>query len=202
MCIASKPRPLRKLNIKIYIRNTLYSRRNTNYFIEGKMKGFAYKLGNDINTDFVISGRYKFFIQDPKELAKHIFEDIDPNFYSKLKPGASFIVGGTNFGMGSSREQAPIVIKEAGILAVFAKSFARIFYRNSFNIGLLLVECDTDKIDDKDELELDIKGKKLINLTKNKEILIKPIPVLTQKLLKEGGVINYLKKHGSLDGIT
>ncbi len=163
------------------------------------MNGFAYKLGNDINTDYVISGRYKFFVTDPKELAKHIFEDIDPNFYSKLKPGMSFIVAGKNFGMGSSREQAPIVIKEAGVVAVLAKDFARIFYRNAFNLGLPLVECDTDKIDEGDELDLDLINKKLINKTKNMEIPIKAIPEVMQKLLKEGGVINYLKKHGSLD---
>lgn len=165
------------------------------------MNGFSYKLGNDINTDYVISGRYKFFVSDPKELAKHIFEDLDPNFYSKLKPGKSFIVGGANFGMGSSREQAPIVIKEAGILAVLAKDFARIFYRNAFNIGLPLVECDTDKISEGDELELDLEKKKLRNITKNIDIPMKPIPEVMQKLLKEGGVINYLKKYGSLDSI-
>ena len=111
-----------------------------------QLQGNAIKLGDDINTDFIISGRYKFSITDMKELAKHIMEDIDPEFPIKVVAGKSVIVAGKNFGMGSSREQAPLVIKEAGIIACFAKSFARIFYRNAFNIGLPLIECDTDKI--------------------------------------------------------
>ncbi|MDD5513666.1 MAG: 3-isopropylmalate dehydratase, partial [Candidatus Omnitrophica bacterium] len=106
------------------------------------LKAKAIKLGDNINTDFIISGRYKFSITDMKELAKHIMEDIDPGFPAKIEPGSSVIVAGKNFGMGSSREQAPLVIKEAGIVACLAQSFARIFYRNSFNIGLPLVELD------------------------------------------------------------
>jgi len=162
------------------------------------LEGKSIKLGDNINTDFIISGRYKFSITDIKELAKHIMEDIDPNFYSKITPGKSIIVAGSNFGMGSSREQAPLVIKEAGIVAVLAKSFARIFFRNAFNIGLLLVETDTDKIAENDALDLDLDKGVVSNITKNIELAIKPLPKFMQELLKEGGVINYYKKYGEL----
>lgn len=163
-----------------------------------KIKGSAIKLGDNINTDFIISGRYKFAITDMKELAKHIMEDIDPQFPSKIVPGDSIIVAGKNFGMGSSREQAPLVIKESGITAVLAKSFARIFYRNGFNIGFALVETDTDKIDEKDKLHIDLDTGLLKNLTKNEELSIKPLPKFMQELLKEGGIVNYYKKYGKL----
>ncbi|MDD5174255.1 MAG: hypothetical protein PHV48_05465, partial [Candidatus Omnitrophica bacterium] len=98
------------------------------------------KVQDNINTDYVISGRYKFRIQDPNELCKHIFEDIDPGFAARVKKG-DILVAGENFGCGSSREQAPQSLKTAGFYAIAAKSFARIFYRNAFNIGLLLIEC-------------------------------------------------------------
>lgn len=163
-----------------------------------KIEGSAIKLGDDINTDFIISGRYKFSITDMKELAKHIMEDIDPDFPKKIVPGKSIMVAGNNFGMGSSREQAPLVIKESGVVAVLAKSFARIFYRNAFNIGLLLVEVDTGKIDESDVLELDLDNGVVRNTTKNSQLKIKPLPVFMQELLKEGGVINYYKKFGKL----
>ncbi len=163
------------------------------------INGKAIKLGDDINTDFIISGRYKFAITDMKELAKHIMEDIDPEFPKKITPGASVIVAGKNFGMGSSREQAPLVIREAGIVAVMAKSFARIFYRNAFNIGLLLIEIDTDKIAEHDELEIDIDKGVVRNLTTKIDLAIKPLPPFMQQLLKEGGIMQYLKHHGSLE---
>lgn len=159
------------------------------------LEGRAHKLGDDINTDLVISGRYKFSIQDMAELSAHIFEDIDPDFAKKIKRGASFIVAGENFGMGSSREQAPLVIKEAGINAVIAKSFARIFYRNGFNVGLPLVEADTDKIEDADMLALDLKMGELINKTKGAAINTKQIPDFMMKLIEAGGVVNYIKKY-------
>jgi len=163
-----------------------------------KIEGKSIKLGDNINTDFIISGRYKFAITDMKELAKHIMEDIDPEFPKKIVPGKSIMVAGSNFGMGSSREQAPLVIKEAGILAVVAKSFARIFYRNGFNIGLPLIEVDTTKIDEKDVLDIDLDSGVFKNLTKNYEVKIKPLPAFMQELLKEGGVVNYYKKYGEL----
>jgi len=160
--------------------------------------GASLKLGDNINTDFIISGRYKFAITDMKELAKHIMEDIDPNFAVKITPGKSIIVAGNNFGMGSSREQAPLVIKEAGIVAVLAREFARIFFRNSFNIGLPLIQTDTTKIDERDALEIDLDKGVVKNLTKGICLEIKPLPKFMQELLVEGGIINYYKKHAEL----
>jgi 3-isopropylmalate/(R)-2-methylmalate dehydratase small subunit len=162
------------------------------------LKGFSYKIGDDINTDYIISGRYKFSITDMKELAKHIMEDIDPTFYSRLKPGASFLIAGKNFGMGSSREQAPLVIKEAGIVGVVAKSFARIFYRNAINIGLPLIEADTDVIAETDSLEIDLEKGTLKNLTKNSQTQIKPLPPIMRQLLADGGVVAHFKKYGTI----
>ncbi len=163
-----------------------------------KLEGKSIKLGDNINTDFIISGRYKFAITDMKELAKHIMEDIDPAFPSKIVPGNSMIVAGSNFGMGSSREQAPLVIKESGLVAVLAKSFARIFYRNGFNIGLPLIEVDTDKIGENDMLDIDLDAGIVRNLTRNIELKIAPLPPFMQELLHEGGLINYYKRHGEL----
>jgi 3-isopropylmalate/(R)-2-methylmalate dehydratase small subunit len=163
-----------------------------------ELKGKAIKLGNDINTDFIISGRYKFAITDIKELSKHIMEDIDPDFPKKIVPGASMIVAGSNFGMGSSREQAPLVIKAAGLTCVLAKSFARIFYRNAFNIGLPLVETDTDKIGENDQLAIDLDKGVVRNITRSIELAITPFPAFMQEFLKEGGIVNYIKKHGEL----
>ncbi|MBN1913839.1 MAG: 3-isopropylmalate dehydratase small subunit [Candidatus Omnitrophica bacterium] len=162
----------------------------------------AIKLGDNINTDFIISGRYKFSITDMKELAKHIMEDIDPEFAKKIIPGKSIIVAGKNFGMGSSREQAPLVIKESGITAIIAKSFARIFYRNGFNIGLPLIEMDTDKIKEGDNLDIDMDQGILKDLTIHTEFKIKPLPAFMQQLLKEGGVVNYYKKFGALPKVN
>ena len=163
-----------------------------------QVKGKAIKLGDSINTDFIISGRYKFSITDIKELSKHIMEDIDPDFPAKISPGESIIAAGRNFGLGSSREQAPLVIQKAGIVAVVAKSFARIFYRNSFNIGLLLVESDTDKIKEGDRLEIDLEGASLRNITRDTQVKIDPLPKAMKELLREGGAVNYFRKHKRL----
>lgn len=163
-----------------------------------RIVGESIKLGDNINTDFIISGRYKFAITDLKELAKHIMEDIDPNFPQKIIPGKSIIVAGNNFGMGSSREQAPLVIKETGIVAVLSPQFARIFFRNSFNIGLPLIETDTSKIDEHDQLDIDLDKGLVRNLTKNINLKIKPLPKFMQDFLNEGGIINYYKKYGEL----
>lgn len=152
-------------------------------------------LGDNINTDFIISGRYKFSITDMKELAKHIMEDIDPEFPKKLKPGESIIVAGDNFGMGSSREQAPLVIKESGIVAVIAKSFARIFYRNGFNIGLPLIQADTSSIKEQDELAVDFESSILEDKGQGFKINIQPLSPVMRKLLADGGIVNHLKKH-------
>ena len=163
-----------------------------------KILGKALKLGDNINTDSIISGRYKFSITDMKVLATHIMEDTDPEFPKKIIPGSSIIVAGNNFGMGSSREQAPLVIKEAGITAVLSKKFARIFYRNSFNIGLPLLEVDTDKIDESDELEIVLDTGIVSNLTKATILTTGRVPEFMQELLRVGGVVNYYLKHGEL----
>ncbi len=160
-----------------------------------KIKGKAYVFGDNINTDFIISGRYKFSITDLNELAKHIMEDISPGFYDTLDHGNSIIVAGENFGMGSSREQAPLAIKYAGINAVVAKSFARIFFRNSFNVGLPLVEVDTSDIEQGDELEIDLDKGVLVNISKEIEKRISPLPKVMQNILQEGGMIDYFAKH-------
>jgi 3-isopropylmalate/(R)-2-methylmalate dehydratase small subunit len=166
------------------------------------LKGKVHKFNpnDNINTDYIISGRYKFKTQDINEMAKHLMEDIDPdkNFYPKITAG-DFIVAGANFGGGSSREQAPRVIKAAKISAVIAKSFARIFYRNAFNIGLPLIEADTKKIKAGDQLEVDLSSGKIKNLTQNTEISFKPFPRVMQKLLDEGGLVAHLKKHGGFE---
>jgi 3-isopropylmalate/(R)-2-methylmalate dehydratase small subunit len=163
-----------------------------------EIKGKTVRLGDNINTDFIISGRYKFAITDIKELSKHIMEDIDPDFPKKIVPGDTILVAGKNFGMGSSREQAPLVIKASGLVAVMAESFARIFFRNAFNVGLLLIETDTTKIEENDRLEIDLDKGKVVNLTKNLQLNIKPLPGFMQEFLKEGGVVNYINKHGEL----
>lgn len=167
-----------------------------------KITGKALKIGDNINTDFIISGRYKFAITDIKELAKHIMEDIDPQFPAKINPGKTVLVAGNNFGMGSSREQAPLVIKEAGITCVAAKQFARIFFRNAFNIGLPLVETDTDAIAEGDELAIDLDHGLVRDLTKNIELKARPVPPFMQEILKEGGIVNYFRKYGKLPEVV
>jgi 3-isopropylmalate/(R)-2-methylmalate dehydratase small subunit len=162
------------------------------------ISGKSIKLGDNINTDFIISGRYKFAITDLSELAKHIMEDIDPDFPRKITKGKSIIVAGNNFGMGSSREQAPLVIKEAGIVAVLSPQFARIFFRNSFNIGLPLIETDTSKIGESDELDIDLDKGLVRNITRGLDLKIKPLPRFMQDLLTEGGIVHYYKKYGEL----
>lgn len=166
------------------------------------MASFAHrlKIENDINTDYIISGRYKFKIQDEKELAKHIFEDVEEGFCKKIKSG-DFLVAGENFGCGSSREQAPVALRASGLQAVIAKSYARIFYRNAFNVGLCLVECQTNYIDDMDELELDLENNIIRNISKGVNIEINPIPDIMRKFLEKGGVIEYFKAHGGFGEI-
>lgn len=160
------------------------------------LKGKSHKFDrNDINTDYIISGKYKFKTLDLKELSRHVMEDLVKDFYKKVNEG-DFIIAGKNFGCGSSREQAPLAIIHSGISAVIAKSFARIFYRNAINTGLPLVEVDTDSIDEGDELEVDIDGGILKNLTKGKEIKIKQLPGVMIKILNDGGLVEHFKKYG------
>ncbi|HPF44771.1 MAG TPA: 3-isopropylmalate dehydratase small subunit [Syntrophomonadaceae bacterium] len=161
-----------------------------------KLAGKCHKFGNDVNTDYIISGRHKFKTLDMKELAKHVMEDLDPEFYNKVSTG-DFIVAGTNFGCGSSREQAPLAIINADIGAVIAKSFARIFYRNCINTGLPLIECDTDQINPGDELEIDLDQGTLLNKTTGAVIAITPLPPVMLKILSEGGLVEHFKKYGT-----
>lgn len=158
-------------------------------------RGKAFKFGDGISTDHIAPGRLFHLRSNLEEFSKHVLEDADPEFASKMNKG-DFVVAGNNFGLGSSREHAPQIIKIAGVGAVIAKSFARIFYRNAINIGLLLIECDTDKIDAGDELELDVKNGILKDVTKNLEIKITPLPDVMIKLLGDDGLIEHLKKHG------
>ncbi len=158
-------------------------------------KGKAFKFGDGISTDHIAPGRLFHLRSNLEEFSKHVLEDANPDFAKNMKKG-DFVVAGNNFGLGSSREHAPQIIKIAGVGAVIAKSFARIFYRNAINIGLLLIECDTDKIDAGDELELDVQKGILKDLTKNIEIEIMPLPDVMIKLLNDGGLIEHIKKNG------
>lgn len=133
------------------------------------------------------------------ELSKHILEDLDPQFYSRLKKGESFLVAGKNFGMGSSREQAPLVIKEAGIVGVVAKSFARIFYRNAINIGLPLIETDTAQIREGDYLDIDLSKGMLRDTTQGFDSKVLALPDVMVKLLADGGLVNHFKKYGKIN---
>lgn len=162
------------------------------------LQGKAHKFGDDVNTDYIISGRYKFKTLDMKELAKHIMEDLDPDFYTKVNQG-DFIVAGRNFGCGSSREQAPLAIINADISAVIAKSFARIFYRNCINTGLPVIECDTDQIEPGDELKVDLQAGVIHNLTRNIDITITPLPDVMIKILSDGGLVEHFKKYGTFN---
>ena len=155
-------------------------------------KSFVY--GNDVDTDVIIPARY-LNTANEKELASHCMEDIDVNFASEVKEG-DFIVAGDNFGCGSSREHAPISIKASGVSAVIAKSFARIFYRNSINIGLVIIENNKlpDETKKGDELELDITAGVVKNLTTGKEYTFAPYPKEIQELVEVGGLVNYTKR--------
>jgi len=163
------------------------------------LSGRAHKFGDSINTDYIISGKYKFKTLDMDELAKHIMEDLDPEFHSKIKPG-DFIVAGKNFGLGSSREQAPLVIKHAKISAVIAQSAARIFFRNAINTGLPLIICpDADRIDSGDELEVDLQAGIVKDVTKNIELKSEPLPPIMIKILQDGGLAEHIVKHGGFE---
>ncbi len=162
-----------------------------------KLRGRAWKFGDDISTDHITPGRYYHLRSNMPELAKHVMEDADPEFPKRMKPG-DFIVAGKNFGMGSSREHAPLAIKIAGVSAVIAKSFARIFYRNAINVGLPVLIADTDGIDAGDELEVDLSTGTIKNLTKGEELRARPLPEIMINILNEGGLVEYVRKKGDL----
>ena len=158
------------------------------------LKGKTWKFGDNIDTDAIIPARY-LNTSDPKELAKYVMEDADRDFASKSKPG-DLIVAGANFGCGSSREHAPIAIKAAALQAVVAKSFARIFYRNAFNIGLPIFESEeaSEKISEGDEIEIDADRGRIRNITKGEEYTAKAIPPFMQELISAGGLIEWTRK--------
>ncbi len=161
------------------------------------LQGKAHKFGDSISTDHIIPGRYVHLRSNLPELAKHVLEDADVNFVKKVKPG-DFVVGGSNFGLGSSREHAPLVIKMAGVKAILAKSVARIFFRNAINLGLPVLICDTDKINDGDELEIDLTAGTVRDKTNGNVLTFGRIPGVMLKILDEGGLIPYIQKHGDI----
>ncbi len=155
-----------------------------------KLTGDVIKYGDNVDTDVIIPARY-LNTSSAKELAAHCMEDLDATFVSRVKRG-DIIAAGSNFGCGSSREHAPLAIKESGVGAVVAKSFARIFYRNAINIGLPIIECDAD-IDEGDRLEIDFDKGELRNLTKNTVTAFAPFPPFLQKIIAAGGLLNSIK---------
>lgn len=164
-----------------------------------RIRGKVWKLGDNINTDLIIAGRYKYDSLDMKELAKHAFEDLDPTLAQKIKPG-DIIVAGKNFGCGSSREQAPEVIKALGVSAIVAESFARIFFRNAVNIGLAPIECKgiSEAVETGDEIEVDMEKGEIKILRTGKILKFKPWPAVVREILKSGGMVEYIKKGGVL----
>jgi 3-isopropylmalate/(R)-2-methylmalate dehydratase small subunit len=157
-------------------------------------KGIIYKFRDDVNTDEIIPARY-LNTSDAKALAAHVMEDADPSFPSKVKPG-DIIVAGKNFGCGSSREHAPLAIKTVGVSCVVAESFARIFYRNAFNIGLPILECPAAVTESNpgDVFEINAGDGRIVNQTQGKTYQASPIPPFMQELVAAGGLMAYVKK--------
>ncbi len=160
------------------------------------LKGRAHKFGDNISTDLIAPGRYFHLRNNLPELAKHTLEDANPEFIKKVKAG-DFIVAGKNFGMGSSREHAPTIIKLSGVRAVLARSFARIFFRNAINIGLPVLECETGKIAQGDELEIDLAKGIIKNKRNGLELTFRPLPRLMVNILRDGGLVEHIRKHGT-----
>jgi len=160
------------------------------------MQSKCLKYGNDISTDLIIPGKYTktLVIQ---ELADHAMEDLDANFKEKVAAGSTIVVAGTYFGCGSSREQAPVALKAAGVELIAAKTFSRIFFRNAVNVGLPIVECDTDRISEGDELSYTVGSDVLKNLTTGEELSVIPLPPIMVEIMACGGITGYFKnKHG------
>jgi len=160
-----------------------------------RLKGKSWIFGDDVNTDLIIPGKYLELV-DPEEMALHAMEGIDPEFPGKVEEG-DIVVGGTNFGCGSSREHAPLALKHVGVGAVVAESFARIFYRNAINIGLPALECPgvTEIVSEGDTLEIDLTGGKVVNMSTKKELDFVPLPGFMVEVLGEGGLVPYIRNH-------
>ena len=159
------------------------------------LKGRAFKFGDNISTDHIAPGRLAHLRSNLPELAKHVLEDADPTFVYRVNKG-DFIVAGSNFGLGSSREHAPLVIKMTGVSAILAKSVARIFFRNAINLGLPILICNTTLIDDGDELEVDLAAGIVKDLTNSNQLTFGEIPEVMLHILDEGGLIPYIQKYG------
>ncbi|HAR62156.1 MAG: 3-isopropylmalate dehydratase [Candidatus Margulisiibacteriota bacterium] len=159
------------------------------------LTGKSWKFGDNISTDHIAPGRLFHLRSNLPELAKHVLEDADPNFASSMSPG-DIVVGGSNFGLGSSREHAPTIIKLSGVSAVLAKSFARIFFRNAINVGLPALICDTDLINQGDTLEIDLSLGIIKNITTGIDITFVPLPDVMITILNDGGLASHIAKHG------
>jgi 3-isopropylmalate/(R)-2-methylmalate dehydratase small subunit len=162
------------------------------------LKGKAWKFGDSISTDHIAPGRYFHLRTNLPELAKHVLEDANEDFASSMAPG-DFVVGGRNFGLGSSREHAPRIIKLAGVSAVMARSFARIFFRNAINVGLPVLELDTSRIGEGDELEVDLEAGEVRDLTSGETITFAPLPPVMVKILGDGGLVEHFRKYGEFN---
>jgi 3-isopropylmalate/(R)-2-methylmalate dehydratase small subunit len=159
------------------------------------LRGRAHVLGDSISTDLIAPGRLFHLRSNLPELAKHLLEDVETGFVKKLAPG-DFLVAGRNFGLGSSREHAATIIKVAGVSAVLAKSFARIFFRNAINLGLPVLECDTSGIAEGDELEVDLGAGTVRDLSRGSTVTFPPLPPAMRRILADGGLAAHIKKHG------
>lgn len=159
-----------------------------------KIKGKAWNYGDDVNTDFILPGIY-LELTDPDEMGRHAMEGIDPGFASKVRPG-DVVVGGRNFGLGSSREHAPIALKHSGVGAVVAEGFARIFYRNAANLGLPALECPdvSREIKTGDTVEVDL-TEGVITVNGSKQLRFKPVPEFMMEIIEVGGLREYIKKN-------
>jgi 3-isopropylmalate/(R)-2-methylmalate dehydratase small subunit len=158
-------------------------------------KGKCHRLGDDVNTDYVIASKYRSMGLDFKAMTGHLFEDLDPNLSKRIREG-DFLVAGKNFGCGSSREFAPRVIREAGVPMIFALSYARIFYRNALNVGLWLLECDTVRINNDDQVEVDLDSWVLKDVTQGFLVPINPLPPFLLQILQDGGLVPHFRKWG------
>ena len=159
------------------------------------LKGTVHRFGDNISTDHIQPGRYNYLRSNLPELAEHTLEDVDPGFVDRVREG-DFIVAGNNFGLGSSREHAPLIIKLSGVSAVLAKSAARIFFRNSINVGLPVLICDTDGIEDGDELEIDLASGIVRDVSRGTETGFAPVPPVMLDILNDGGLVAYIRRRG------
>jgi 3-isopropylmalate/(R)-2-methylmalate dehydratase small subunit len=162
------------------------------------LRGSAFLFGDNISTDHIAPGRYFHLRSNLPELARHVLEDARTDFAEKLSVG-DFVVAGKNFGLGSSREHAPRIIKIAGVGAVLAKSFARIFFRNAVNVGLPVIIVDTDRISEGDKLEVDLARGVVRNVTKGFELTFPALPGVMRSILEDGGLVAHIKKHGGIE---